>query len=80
MDYVMEFELRLRPEYDFQVIAPDGVWNNLRTVRHCNIVRTDLRNYGTEAYIFAEGELSYHRSAPKYWSQNAIRLHISAFS
>lgn len=42
MDYVMKFELCLRPEHDFQVIAPDGVWDDLRTVRHCDIIRTDL--------------------------------------
>lgn len=28
MDYVVKFELRLRPEHDFQVIAPDGVRND----------------------------------------------------
>lgn len=43
MDYVMKFELRLRPEHDFQVVAPDGVRNDLRTVRHCNVFRTNLR-------------------------------------
>ncbi len=42
MDYVMKFELRLRPEHDFQVIAPDGVRDDLRAVRHCNIIRADL--------------------------------------
>lgn len=45
MDYVMKFELRLCAEHDFQVIAPDGVRNDLRTVRHCNIVRTDLKDF-----------------------------------
>lgn len=43
--YVMKFEFRLRSEHDFQVIAPDGVRNYLRTVRHCNIVRTDFRKW-----------------------------------
>lgn len=44
MDYVMKFELRLLPEHNFQVVAPDSVRNDPRTVRHCNIVRTDLKD------------------------------------
>lgn len=43
MGYVMKYELRLSPEHDFQVVAPDCVRNDLGTVRHCNIIRTDLR-------------------------------------